>query len=151
MTRYFTLLAVCFFTACANLPEPQHSPTERERNGLTARTLSPGECGLFVWTGDASRRFILFSQSDIKKAAWYGPKGEAELSVTEYSGEISNRQHPVQTLQLMSGDELTVRLNMSGREVVEGGTRYKRGSLTVMQSEAWDKVMPVIGLSTCQG
>lgn len=142
--RFLLLPALILISACANVPETSVA-VPANSNSLSARTLAPNECGLFVWTADVDKRFKLFSQSQTGSGIWNGPNGETAISLTEKSGAPTDGQYPKQSFE---GAGLT--LVLRDAEGITQGTRYKEGTLTQLSPEGWDKVTPVVGLSMCQ-
>ena len=135
-------------TAPAAVTPPEPSATNPK--GLSPRVLMPKDCGLFVWSGDPSRRFILFSQSQKERAVWEGENDETALHIDYQSGALSDKQQPRQSLINLQNPDVMLELNLSRKETTVNGTRYKGGNLTIKRAGQWDKVMPVIGLSTCK-
>lgn len=114
---------------------------------LSARTLARDECGLFVWTAGAKRRFILFSQADKKTGLW-AKNGEIPLALIRAEGLSAHMQYPVSTFETPSGQVLA--LALAEAQVITHGTRFKSGTLTYTTQEGWDKIVPVVGLAACQ-
>ncbi len=143
------LLSVLVFTAlsaCATLT-PTAPTVSNPGDGLSARVLAKGECGLFVWTADSQKRFILFAQSQAMQAYWHGPDGEISLPIKSQDGVPTQSQFPQQNY-----GELT--LDLKRPQAIDNGTRYRAGTLTqasVTQdtTDKWTRVIPVVGLSTC--
>jgi len=75
---YIVLCMVLALPACATTPAATQSADKS--NGLSARTLTAGDCGLFVWTGDSQKRFVLFSQSQNGSAAWLSPERRTQIT-----------------------------------------------------------------------
>jgi len=115
---------------------------------LSARDLGAGECAMFVWTADRTRRFILFSQASSPNASWLSKSGEMTIVRTDSEGIETFDQSPQQTFALHDGGKLS--LSLEDSEAIDQGTRYKSGSLKHMGADGWEKVMPVVGLSACQ-
>jgi len=142
--RFSVLPALMLMSACASLSKDTVNTATRS-NALSAQTLAPGECGLFVWIADADKRFKLFSQSQTNSGVWRGPNGETNITLTAKSGIPTDGQYPEQSFE---SADLT--LVLKDAEVITQGTRYKAGTLTQMSPEGWDKITPVVGLSMCQ-
>ena len=143
---YIVLCMVLALPACATTPAATQSPDRS--NGLSARTLTAGQCGLFVWTGDTQKRFVLFSQSQNGSAAWLSPDGEARLSVKERNGEPAQGQYPAQVYLSENYGEL--RLRLGEPEAISDGTRYRAGTLTMNDENGWERVTSVVGLAACK-
>ncbi|MEP1230682.1 MAG: hypothetical protein ABJG88_08405 [Litorimonas sp.] len=167
------LLATLLLSACATSSntEPSASKTakadkssaQKPRNGaevktrLSARSLSRDDCGLFVWSADDERRFILFSQSQDNGAVWAGPNGETRLVITEVSGQEFQQQFTQQSLTeevtSQDGDNTissTLLLSLRQIEELTWSTRFKAGTLSHMTDDGAERIIPVVGLSTCR-
>lgn len=125
-------LAALLLAGCASAPEPA-GPTERA--GLSARQLAPGECGLFVWRVDAAKTFTLFASAR-ESVLWDGAERRAASS------------DPLATEQAIRAGDRDWRLSLGGERAFEGGTRYTSGTLRT-SDDGWERVIPVVGLSTC--
>lgn len=146
MKQFFPLLVLMVFTGCASIPDPVLAP--QKTNGLSAQTLPPGTCGLFVWTAAGARQFILFSRADTGVAEVFLDNQESSFRIIAQNGQAANGQYPEQKLQNSKGRVLT--LALSNPQEISGGTRFQRGSLTGHAEDGWQRVIPVIGLSACQ-
>ncbi len=149
--KKLTLLCAAFsLTACATTPALKQSPdtSSAQASGLSGRTLAAGDCGLFVWTADAQKKFVLYSQSQSASAAWLSPNGEVQLSVKDESGEPTQGQFPAQLYTSKNYGEL--RLNLREPQAISDGTRYRAGTLTMNDESGWARVTSVVGLSACK-
>lgn len=136
------VIAGCL-TACTTTSQIQ-SKTDR----LSPRELESGDCGLFVWTANDAKKFLLFAQHAEGRAIWFNGEKEEYLRTRSVAGEISHKQYPYQTFETPDKTQLT--LDLKQPEVITGGTRFKAGTLTMKSSKNWDKVRPVVGLAACQ-
>lgn len=148
--RALVLTPLLVLSGCASMPNSATTDIKQERDGLSARNLAAGECGVFVWTGDTSRRFILFSQSGKREAVWDSPDGELALEISDQSGPIQNGQYPKQTFIDPANPEIRLSLNLRDSQIIASGTRYKSGTFNIKKAGEWDRVIPVVGLSMCQ-
>lgn len=153
--RWVLITSFALLSACASTPgdtdtRTKTTPTaESTKAGdLSARQMGVGECGLFVWTADEARNFILFSQAGRFRGAWASDKGEESLRIIDQDGNSSQRQYTDTVFQTSNGDKLSLSLRRS--QSITGGTRYKAGTLTQTSDAGWDKVIPVVGLSACR-
>ena len=121
------------------------SQNSTANNSLTARNLERGECGLFVWSADQDRRFILFSQSQKSKAVWAGPSGEDKLRITQKSGQVFQEQYTEQTF---APQNLT--LTLKNDESLIDSTRFKGGTLSQIQADGLERISPIAALSICR-
>ena len=122
---------------------------------LSGRVLERGNCGLFVWTGDQDRRFILFSQSQDGRAAWADINGEQALTITDLSGQAFQQQYTQQSFARYSKDKKVVNptiLTLSLRDIEEvvESTRFKGGTLSQITDDGTRRVIPIVALSTCR-
>ncbi len=148
-------------TACQTLDDNSNAPrtataeavksAAQEQNfegdSLSPRQLSPGECGLFIWAGEA-RRFILFAQNG--QSAVLAKDGQ-ELLLTPKTPNISGdfyNQIPIQNFS--DGQGVDYSLSLAAEQVIDGGIRYASGTWRYKDSSGWDVIKPVYGLSTCQ-
>lgn len=136
-----TGLAACA-TKAPKPVKPTPSSPSSEMPGLDARKLSPGECGLFVWTADAAKTFTLFA-------------GDTQIAVNKDGEEViltekNPTDPPALSREFMDADENLYRLTLLAPNPIEGGTRYGAGRLMSLDEEGWEKVVPVIGLTACQ-
>ncbi len=131
-------------SGCATLPSTTSPAANEVRDGLSARVLTKGECGLFVWTADSQKRFILFAQSQAMKAYWHSSEGEMSLPIESQDGVPTQSQFPKQNY-----GQLT--LDLKRPQAIEQGTRYRAGTLTqgAVTQDKWVRVIPVVGMSTC--
>ncbi len=122
---------------------------------LSARDLPRGECGLFVWTADQSRRFILFAQSQKRQAVWAGPTGEVPLLIADQSGQVYQEQFAKQSFATTSSDKNApivpnLKLDLRNSEELLDSTRFKAGTLIQIIEDGLERVAPIVALSTCR-
>ena len=153
MQRAIIMMSAASLCACASLPKT-NKPADSAQGAaqsiqsLSPQTLEKGECGLFVWTSDIEKRFVLFSQSQKPRAVWVSPSGEIELSVSKRSGVPKQGEYPNQSFVTASAD--TLELNLLRPDPISNGTRYRTGTLTDKDGNGWSRVTPVVGLSVCK-
>lgn len=141
-------------TACATVPTPETVEPKTGisatvvKTGLPAQTLKSGDCALFVWTADAKRRFILFSQAKSRSGLWHNGGEDIAISISDQAGTPANRQFPA--VDYDAADASALMLNLQDREPIVDGTRFKAGTLQIVKADGWNRVMPVVGLSACQ-
>lgn len=135
---------VMAFTACASTPSTP-APNPVDVKALSAQSLAPGDCGLFVWSAGVDKQFIFFSRSKTNSGVWYGPDGETSIIMSGKSGVPTDGQYPKQDFK-----DAGLSLSLKSPEIITQGTRYKQGTLTHLSPEGWDVVTSVVGLSTCQ-
>ena len=140
--------ALILLSACNSVPgSSSSSRADVPQDRLSPRDLTQGECGIFVWTSDAARRFIFFSQATNPIANWWSPDGEIQINRISSDGLTSFEQSPVQNYNLPDGG--TLKLTLSDPEEVDNGTRFKSGTIAQTGADGWEKVMPVFGVAAC--
>jgi len=144
---YLISFGALLMSACASLPQPDRASPNKLQ--LTARTLSSGDCGLFVWTADEARRFVLFTRPSGQDAVWHDGNREISLKLSSLPPPQAQALPPKQTFTVASG--MSISLDMRLPQVMPLGTRYKSGLLRLRPAASGDvKVVPVVGLATCQ-
>jgi len=109
---------------------------------LSGKTLAAGECGLYVWTADASKTFTLFAApSEISYL-----KAGKSIALKEKNPTIP----PASSREFMDPDGKSLSLTLLSPQEIEGGVRYKAGRLTSLSEDGWEKVVPVVGLYACK-
>lgn len=141
-------VTVLLLSACASLSEtkpgaPFNDIDVATKTDLKPINLAPGDCGLFIWTADVARRFILFKSETNKTGRWL--QGGEEIALT-----LSPTHNNKDTFTFETETGLTLDLALSRREPINGGVRYKGGTLSYVSDEGWERVEPVVGLETCQ-
>lgn len=110
------------------------------RSGLAPQTLEPGECGLFVWTTDEARLFIGFETSKIAKLYLNGQTlivtrdDEGELNATDRRYKLPNGQ--------------SVPLSLEPGKDLKDGEGFS-GQIVTKTTDGWDRVTPIVALSSC--
>ncbi len=123
---------------------------------LSARTLARDECGLFVWSADDERRFILFSQAQEQAAIWADANAERVLTLTDVSGQEFQqqftRQNFIENVDEAIGNAMPARLRLSLLKVEElpDSTRFKAGTLSQIMDDGTEMIIPIVALSTCR-
>ena len=129
-----------FLSACASVNSA--SPVRGDaQNGLAVRKLETGSCGLFVWKADASKEFTLFASETDMAVLQNG----VETPLTA-NGSISD----VRNLSFTDTQGRPVKLKLADEQKIEGGARYKSGSLIMVTDEGWEQYTSVVGLYACQ-
>ncbi|MGJ8564415.1 MAG: hypothetical protein ACSHXY_12795 [Alphaproteobacteria bacterium] len=144
------LIASLVLSACETLPVPSQTPKapSQKIDRLQPINLSPGACGFFIWTADSARRFILFSSGGKDDGRWFHDGREQGLTIISQFGEVDGGELP--RIEYQTEDGKALKLALEKREYIDGGTRFKAGTLSYKDDEGWDRVEPVVGLATCQ-
>ncbi len=152
MRRMAVLTSCMFFAGCAALPDAVETtptaPASVTKIRLTPVDLGIGECGLFVWSIDDDRRFILFSTSATQSGRWLNDGQEVSLNILEESGTVANGQYPNVVFESDDGQKLE--LGLKSPQVITDGTRFKAGALKSESEDGWLHIVPVAALSTCK-
>lgn len=150
--RIFILISAAgIMTACTTVPDAPNTSSGAsvmKAQGLSARNLAAGECGLFVWTADANKNFILFAQSQKQQANWLSPVGEITLTLDTQSGSALQSQYPQQSYNLNDASKLAIDLRQP--QSIQDGTRYRAGTLSQTGADGWARVTPIVALSACK-
>ena len=144
------VVGLIVLSACSSLPDGLKSSDAKSAkltDRLAPRDLTQGECGIFVWTADAARRFVFFSQATDPTASWWSGSSEQTVQRISSDGLTAFEQSPVQTFGLADGGALKV--SLSNPEEVDNGTRFRSGAITQTGPDGWEKVMPVFGVAAC--
>ncbi len=149
MVRQFILTLGCVLltAGCTSTPGETSSENGFGTDQLKPRNIAVGECGVFVWTADQFKRFILFSQAESISASWWTTEGEVNIKRLRTDGSTAFGQSPIQVFGQDDGTEL--KLSLRDPQEVDNGTRYKSGAITLMGADGWEKVIPVIGMAAC--
>lgn len=137
--RVYILALGLLLVGCATPAKDAPAPI---KTGLAAKTLTPGECGLYVWTADTAKTFILFAA---QSRVTYLENG-IEVFLTEKNAI----EPPPSSRKFMDENGRALSLTMLSPEQIDEGTRYKSGRLTSLADDGWEKVVPVVGFYACQ-
>lgn len=137
--KIITASFIGFLAGCATVDTA--SVPQTERIGLSPRTLASGDCGLFVWKADQAKTFILYV--DQKKAVFYQNGQETIITPADKTDIRTERLFTDKNGQKMS-------LSLREAQTFQESTRYKSGSITNLDANGWETVIPVVGLYSCQ-
>lgn len=117
---------------------------------LPPQDLSPGECGLFLFSGRPSPRFVFFGEAAAAKGKMIIDGEETIFLRTEASGEVfelhfSNQKYISPALGL----EVFLEVVPEDEEVSQDGRRISSGTLRMKGANGWSMVMPVGGAASC--
>tara|TARA_R110002020_G_scaffold345588_3_gene559543 strand:- start:2184 stop:2636 length:453 start_codon:yes stop_codon:yes gene_type:complete len=132
-----------FLSGCGTTPNNQSESASKiavVQTGLPPQKLSPGECGLFIWTTDTSRKFIGFETSSEGKLFLDGQI----LSVARVGNEGLDAEE--RRYELPGGQFATLSLE-PGKSLKDG--QSFAGQIVSKTSDGWDRVTPVVALSNC--
>ena len=119
-----------------------------ELESLDAQRLSPGACGLFLWTRRQEPQFILFAGSDTNTALVKAQGRELAFERAPTGEVISGRA----IHQNYAHDErrLSLSLALKRGAKVNSGERIDEGVITIADETGWERKIPVTGVAACQ-
>lgn len=153
LMRLFILALGLLLASCATAPKDNPAPASEPNEssevsfgpltpGLAAKTLAPGECGLYVWTADAAKTFTLFA----KDSRVIYLSGGKELLLTEKNPTVP----PANSREFRDENGKALFLTLLSPQQIEEGTRYKSGRLVSLDADGWEKIVPIVGFYACQ-
>jgi len=150
LTYLLSSLMIAGLMGCETVTEKRSASSERPQSSvdsLAPRDLNDGECGLFIWAGEA-RHFILFVQTGTGAVlAREGQEVPLSIQSTSQDADLYG-QDPVQSFT--DPDGKVYALNLSRAEAIDGGIRYRQGTWRYKDEQGWDVLTPVYGLSSCR-
>ncbi len=130
---FIFVLAGCASTTSEGPLNGGHTPS---------KTLSPGECGLYVWTADMTKTFKLFAAPT--EISYFADDESVSLA------ELNPATPPAADRKFIDPDGKSLELTLLSPQDIDGGVRYKAGRLTSLSDDGWEKVVPIVGLYACQ-
>ena len=146
LTALFTALVLSGCASVQGVSAPKPAASIPQVAQLAPQTLAPGSCAMFVWERTAPNRFILFTKAAAQSGQWYDGAQSRTVTMTSMGESNSQKQSAVQGL--VSADK-ALNLSLNDAEEITDGTRYKEGVLRVSGGPDFDRVIPVVGLSSC--
>lgn len=128
-------MSAAWLSACATAPNP---PETTNVAGLPTSELAPGQCGLFGWATDETRKFVFYADKDT--ARYDSPQGPVDLS--------AQAPFPATEYADTSGKAVTLRLGEG--EIMDGGMRYPSARIVTLTDEGWERLHPVAIVRSCQ-
>lgn len=132
-----------FLSGCASTPNEQEENLGKivsVPTGLPPQKLDPGECGLFIWTTNQSRKFIGFETSNEAKLFLEGQ--------TLAASRIEQGPLNANYRQYRLPDGQAVPLTLERGEDLKDGESFS-GQIITKTQDGWDRVTPVVALSSC--
>ena len=153
LMRLFILALGVLLASCATAPKDNPAPASSSDEssdpffgpltlGHAAKTLAPGECGLYVWTADAAKTFTLFAKSS--RVIYLS--GGKEILLTEKNPTVP----PANNREFRDENGKVLSLTLLSPQQIEDGTRYKSGRLISLDADGWEKIVPIVGFYACQ-
>ena len=116
---------------------------------LAPQELLPGECGMFLFAGKPSPRFVFFAEAVSGQAKMLIEDQLVTFVRTGGEGPVFDLHFSRQSYEAaMVGISLVIDAEPEDIENASG-TRLKSGSLRLNREDGWTMVMPVGGATTC--
>lgn len=153
MNRFMIISA--FGLLCSACASGGDAPSERVPEasigaaGLGTQTLSPGECGLFLWTAGEPRTFVFFSKAGTDKALADIGGETVRMSRVSVDGDIFGQFMTEMRYASEDRTESLVVLIEPGDEI-EQGQRTGTARITHTNADGWDTIVPAAGVRACQ-
>ncbi len=153
MNKLILLSGLAFLGACASsgAPPAADAPTGASTAttaSLPAQTLEPGTCGLFLWTRDEPRHFVLFFAAGDPTAEAIVNGRQQTLNVDSQDGNVFGQFLTRMAFSAPDGDAVT--LTLTPGEEIEGGRRVPLARMIYDNEEGWEIITPLTGLTACQ-
>ena len=155
MNKYILLSGLAFLGACTSTgtapatdsPASTSTPAASAIS-LPAQTLKPGTCGLFLWTRDEPRHFVLFFPAGAATAEAIVDGRQQTLRVDSQDGDVFGQFLTRMAFSTPEGSPVT--LTLAPGEEIEGGRRVPLARMTSTNGEGWEIITPLTGLTACQ-
>lgn len=116
---------------------------------LEAQELERGECGLFLFSGRPSPRFVFFGEAASGVGKMIINQDEVVFARTKGQGGVVDLHFTEQTY-IAPAYGLTVDITFAAEaEGAVDGTRISQGTLKLVRDNGWSMVMPVGGATSC--
>lgn len=154
MTSRILVVCAALLSACASAPSvsPAKPATSsiagKPADSLPAQTLAAGKCGLFLWTQDEPRRFVLFYPAGAGTAEAIISGYQTRLNVDSQTGDVFAQFMTEMTFR--NTDGTPVKLTLQPGEIVDGGRRVPSARMISQDREGWEIITPLTGLTACQ-
>jgi len=124
------------------------TPAAATVESLPAQTLPAGKCGLFLWTQDEPRHFILFYPAGGAAADAILNGRQEKLKIESQGGEVFTQF--MTQMAFRSADGIPVKLTIEPGEIIDGGRRVPAARMISQDGEGWEIITPLAGLTACQ-
>jgi hypothetical protein len=151
------VLAAAALAACAGTPKENPAATAETRaaaidsvpdTGLPPQRLEPGQCGLFLWSMSAPRKFVFFSEATSGAALVLIDDVPVRVKMTSAGGDVFGQFLTNSEFQDAATGRI-VQVMINPGEPLEGGQRVESGNLLVHNADGWETVLPVTGVRAC--
>ena len=118
---------------------------------LPAQTLTEGECGLFLFSGRPSPRFVFYGEAASGRGKMLINDKETLFVRTEGDGEVFQLHFTRQVFrEPVDGLEVIINVEPEDAAPDQKGQRIASGTLKMSSQDGWTLVMPVGGAATCE-
>ena len=157
MTSRILMGCILLLSACASAPSAKPAaarPSAKSpaaatpADSLPAQTLAAGKCGLFLWTKDEPRRFILFYPAESATAEAIVNGQQTTLSMESQAGDVFAQF--MTEMDFRNTDGTPVNLSLQPGELLDGGRRVPTARMISQDKEGWEIITPLTGLTACQ-
>ncbi len=146
-------LAGCATTSGASKPMPTAVKSANPDSGalfgvLPPRKLATGECGMFLWSRNTERALVFFGKdSGVARAMISGHEVDlmrAAVDGREAFGQFENQTYAV------GNERLQIDVKFEHRDGMGRGVIIQPGTLTLINGDGWQTILPVAGIVACQ-
>lgn len=153
MNKILLLSGLVLLGACASSGTKPASDTpaavpEVAVTELPAQTLEPGKCGLFLWTRDEPRHFVLFYPAGDATAEAIVDGRRQTLKVDSQDGDVFGEFLTQMAFSRPDGNP--VMLTLTPGEEIQGGRRVPLARMIYNNADGWEIITPLTGLTACQ-
>lgn len=116
--------------------------------GLPPQTLSPNECGLFLWSKTDTSRFVFFMRAGARDALVLLDDTPTTVIKTAENGDLFGQFFTNISFETSGGRAIF--LSYEAGEPLSGGARISNGLIQSTNAEGWRVTLPVLGVRVCQ-
>jgi len=148
------LVALACLGGCASTGSVAASATDggsaagAKAASLPPQTLEPGGCGLFLWTRDDPRHFVLFFPAGGLEAEAMLNGRQQTLSVESQEGDVFGQFMTRMSMRDTDGERVS--LTLAPGDEIEGGRKVPLARMISKDAEGWEIITPLTGLTACQ-
>lgn len=143
-----SMTASCAVLSAPDVPVSARTAAGAPNAGLPEQELTPGACGLFVWTATAPYRLLLFEDESVGRAQVWSAGRALEMA----AGRPSSAPAPGLALAREyrhAGTGMVAAVSGRLEAAPEGGQRLASAVLRLREGEGAYTVQPAAGLRVC--
>jgi hypothetical protein len=141
-------LGACASSGTAPVSDTHAAAPDAAVTSLPAQSLEPGTCGLFLWTRDEPRHFVLFYPAGDPTAEAIIDARRQTLNVDSQDGDVFGQF--LTRMAFSRPDGNPVMLTLTPGEEIEGGRRVPLARMIYNNADGWEIITPLTGLTACQ-